>query len=91
MAVGEVPADPGRAFDRDGELRRLAVLLLDAYRQDVSNALLAREARMTLLCLPGSKDRTADDELQLLMAELSRPVQADYPPGWPGQTGDDSG
>ena len=88
MTFGEVPADPGQDFDRDGELRRLAVLLLDSYCQDPQNAVLAREARLTILCLPGSKDRTADDELSALMAELSRPVRPDLAPGWPD---DDSG
>lgn len=53
------------------------MMLLDAYCQDPANALLAREARMTILCCPGSKDRTADDELKLLMAELARPVRPD--------------
>jgi hypothetical protein len=39
-------------FDPAAELRRLADLLAEAYRQDPGNAALARELRATLLALP---------------------------------------
>jgi hypothetical protein len=85
-----VPDDPGESLNRFAELRRLCVALRTAYLADPANAALAKEWRMTLLCLPGSKDMSADDELSQLMRELARPVQTDPRPGWPGQSGDGS-
>lgn len=89
VRFGEIPDDPGESLDRFAELRRLCVALRTAYLAEPSSAALAKEWRMSLLCLPGSKDTAADDELAALMRELSRPVSADESPRWPGQVGDD--
>jgi hypothetical protein len=56
----------GGEFDPEAELRRLADQLAEAYRQDPSNAALARELRATLLALPPGPE--GPDELELLRA-----------------------
>jgi hypothetical protein len=59
----------GADLDPVGELRALAAGLMAAWRADPGNAILAREARATLLCVP---PEPPDDPL----AELRAMVEA---------------
>lgn len=59
----------GRDLDPVGELRALAAGLMAAWRADPGNAVLAREARATLLCIPAEEP---DD----VLAELRAMVDA---------------
>lgn len=60
-----------QATDPVSGLRLLAGQLAQAYAADPSNALLARELRMTLQALMPAKGGQADDELAGLFAEFS--------------------
>lgn len=59
----------GLGLDPVGELRALAAGLMAAWRADPGNAVLAREARATLLCIPAEEP---DD----VLAELRAMVDA---------------
>jgi hypothetical protein len=61
---GHVPA----GFDPAAEMRRLATQLAAAYEADPSNALLARELRMTLQSLRPAE--VADTGLEELLRDL---------------------
>jgi hypothetical protein len=65
VSVPEISTGGG-GFDPETETRRLAACLADAYRQDSSNAALARELRATLLALPPAPEEP--DALDLLRA-----------------------
>jgi hypothetical protein len=65
VSVQEISTGGGD-FDPEAEMRQLAACLADAYRQDSSNAALARELRATLLALPPAPEEP--DALDLLRA-----------------------
>ena len=70
-----LPAVEGREIpvDDTGKMRWLAASLVEAYRADPGNALLARELRMTLQALMGRGDgpEGRDHELDALFAEFA--------------------
>jgi hypothetical protein len=65
VSVPEISTGVG-IFDPEAEMRLLAACLADAYRQDSSNAALARELRATFLALPPAPEEP--DALDLLRA-----------------------
>lgn len=76
LRIAPVPAGSGENLDAGAAMRDLAAQLLEAYRSDPMNAVLAREARHTLLALTPSRDGAADAEWRGLMADLARPVSS---------------
>lgn len=80
--IAEVPAGAGENLDSGAALRDLAAGLMAAYRADPGNALLAREARQTLLVLLPSREAGVEAEMALLMRELSRPVPYSESNSW---------
>jgi hypothetical protein len=65
------PGDAVPVADPVGELRLLSGALMGAYLADRGNAVLAREARMTLVALIEAADaKPRDDELTRLFADL---------------------
>lgn len=65
-----LPPAPESGFDPVAEMRGLAVLAVAAYRADTANAVLLREARMTLRELMPKDAGGADADLTGLFAAL---------------------
>lgn len=70
VTIAPPPAESGTELDPAAEMRRLAVRLSAAYDQDPSNALLARELRMTLAELMPKGKGPADADLTGLFGAL---------------------
>ncbi|HEY1324732.1 MAG TPA: hypothetical protein VGF32_31025 [Streptosporangiaceae bacterium] len=73
----EVPAGAGADLDPQAAMRQLAAQLAEACRQAPDNAILARELRLTLLCLAPGRADAEQEQWQQLMQELSRPYPGD--------------
>ena len=74
--IPQVPAASGD-FDARQKLLELAIWQRDAYAADPSNAILAREYRLTLLELAKGSEEDGKDPFAELLAELTGPVPAE--------------
>jgi hypothetical protein len=57
-------------YDPVAELRVLAAGLMAAWRADPGNAVLAKEARATLLCLPAPEPADLLADLRAIVAQV---------------------
>jgi hypothetical protein len=75
--IGEVPAGSAEDLDPKAALAELAHGLMDEWKADRRNSVLARELRQTLLVLVPRSDDGMQAAWNELIRELSTPVDTD--------------